>query len=145
MSGRYYTQTSEPAYLRRQAGDRLEDEVDADGNIIKMGIRIVPNPYDIKSRVLQYIGENDKIMFLNIPGHCTIRIYTERGDLIHKIEHEDGSGDESWNSITSSRQVVVSGIYIVHFEVTQDQLDPLTNEVLFQKGETAVRKLVIIR
>jgi hypothetical protein len=145
MSGRYYTQTSEPAYLRRQAGDRLEDEVDSDGNVIKAGIRIVPNPYDIKSRVLQYTGENDKIMFLNIPGHCTIRIYTERGDLVNQIEHEDGSGDESWNSITSSRQVVVSGIYIVHFEVTQDQYDSATNTLLYKKGDTAIRKLVIIR
>jgi hypothetical protein len=145
MSGRYYTQTSEPAYLRRQAGETLADQVDADGNIIKAGIRIVPNPYDIKSRKLQYIGEDDKIMFLNIPGHCTIRIFTERGDLINQIEHEDGSGDESWNSITSARQVVVSGIYIAHFEVTQDQYDPATNTLLYKKGDTAVRKLVIIR
>ena len=145
MSGRYYTQTSEPAYLRRQAGETLADQVDANGNIVKAGIRIVPNPYDIKSRKLQYIGEDDKIMFLNIPGHCTIRIYTERGDLINQIEHEDGSGDESWNSITSARQVVVSGIYIVHFEVTQDQYESGTNKQIHKKGDTAVRKLVIIR
>ena len=105
----------------------------------------MPNPYDIKSRKLQYIGEDDKIMFLNIPGHCTIRIYTERGDLINQIEHEDGSGDESWNSITSARQVVVSGIYIVHFEVTQDQYESGTNKLIHKKGDTAVRKLVIIR
>jgi len=145
LSSRYYTQTTEPAYLRRQAGSSLEDVVDADGNVITPGIRIVPNPYNIKSRVLQYTGENDKIMFLNIPGHCTIRIFTERGDLINQISHEDGSGDESWNSITSSRQVVVSGIYIVHFEVTADQYDSATNTLLYKKGDTAVRKLVIIR
>jgi hypothetical protein len=145
MSSRYYTQTSEPAYLRRQAGEALEDVIDANGNIVKAGIRIVPNPYDIKSRVLQYTGEIDKIMFLNIPGHCIIRIFTERGDLINQIVHEDGSGDESWNSITSARQVVVSGIYIVHFEVTADQYDSATNELLYKKGDSAVRKLVIIR
>lgn len=145
MSGRYYTQTSQPAYLRRQAGSSLEDVVDAQGNIISPGIRIVPNPYDIKSRKLQYIGEDDKIMFLNIPGQCIIRIFTERGDLVHRIDHTNGSGDESWNSVTSSRQVVVSGLYIAHFEVTEDQRDPATNEVLYKKGETAVRKFVIIR
>ncbi len=33
------------------------------------------------------------------------------------IEHTDGSGDEAWNSITSSRQIVVSGLYIAHFEM----------------------------
>jgi hypothetical protein len=132
-SSKFYGLASEPAYLRRQAGGNLAN------------IRVVPNPYDIRSRNLQYVGEDDKLMFLNIPGHCTIRIFTERGDLINTIQHEDGSGDESWNSITSSRQVVVSGIYIVHFEVTQDFYDPATNQLLYKKGEKAFRKLVIIR
>jgi len=90
----------------------------------------VPNPYNLTT--LQY-GEpgKDRIMFLNIPPICTIRIFTERGDLIKTIEHTDGSGDEAWNSVTSSRQVVVSGLYIAHFE-TPD-------------GESAIRKFVIIR
>lgn len=145
MSGRYYTQTTQPAYLRRQAGSILEDVVDGSGNVITAGIRVVPNPYDIKARKLQYIGDDDKIMFLNIPGQCTIRIFSERGDLVETIEHTNGSGDESWNSITSSRQVVVSGIYIAHFEVTADQIDPATNKVLYRKGDSAIRKFVIIR
>ncbi|MBN2354625.1 fibronectin [candidate division KSB1 bacterium] len=133
MSSRFYTQTTEPAYLRRAAGSSLDS------------IRVVPNPYNIKARDLQYIGEPDKIMFLNIPGHCIIRIYSERGDLVQTIEHENGSGDEAWNSVTSSRQVVVSGIYIAHFEVTQDQVDEETERVLYKKGDSAYRKFVIIR
>ncbi len=133
MSSKFYTRTTEPAYLRRQAGQSLSD------------IRIVPNPYNIKARDLQYTGEPDKIMFLNIPGQCIIRIFTERGDLIHTIHHTNGSGDESWNSITSSRQVVVSGIYLVHVEVTQDHKDPLTGNILYRKGDSAIRKMVIIR
>ncbi len=133
LSSRYYTQTTEPAYLRRKAGSNLDE------------IRIVPNPYNIKSQKLQYTGEPDKIMFLNIPALCTIRIYTERGDLINTIEHTNGSGDESWNSITDARQVVVSGIYIAHFEVTEDYTDPETGELLYKKGESAFRKFVIIR
>lgn len=132
-SNRFYTRTTEPAYLRRQAGSSLQS------------IRVVPNPYSIKAKSLQYPGEPDKITFLDIPGHCTIRIYTERGDLIHKIEHTDGSGDESWNSITSSRQVVVSGVYIAHFEVAKDAYDRNDGRLLYRKGETAVRKFVIIR
>jgi len=133
MSSRYYTQTTEPAYLRRKAGTNLDQ------------IRVVPNPYNLKSEKLQYTGESDKIMFLNIPALCTIRIYTERGDLINTIEHTNGSGDESWNSITSSRQVIVSGIYIAHFEVTEDYTDPETGELLYKKGDAAFRKFVIIR
>jgi hypothetical protein len=132
-SSRFYTKTTEPAYLRRQAGTSLD------------AIRVVPNPYNISARGLQYIGEPDKLMFLDIPGHCTIRIYTERGDLIETIEHEDGSGDEPWASITSYRQVVVSGVYIAHFQVTEDQKDPVTGEILYRKGEQAIRKFLIIR
>jgi hypothetical protein len=133
LSSQFYTKTNQPAYLRRQAGERLS------------GIRIVPNPYNIASKDMQYPGEPDKIMFLNIPGHCLIRIYTENGDLINTISHENGSGDEAWNSITSSRQVVVSGVYIVHFTVTEDYMDPQTSELKYKKGDTAYQKLIIIR
>ncbi len=119
FSSRFYTKTTEPAYLRRQAGKSLSD------------IRIVPNPFNIAAKDLQYTGEQDKIMFLDIPGYCTIKIYTERGDLIATINHDDGSGDEAWFSVTDYRQVVVSGVYIAVFE-TPD-------------GKKAVRKFVIIR
>ena len=132
MSSRFYTKTNQPAYLRRKAGETINS------------IRIVPNPYNIAAKDLQYTGEPDKIMFLNIPGHCTINIYTENGELINTISHEDGSGDQAWNSVTSSRQVVVSGIYIVHFTVTQDYADPVTG-LGYKKGDTAVKKLIIIR
>jgi len=119
-SSKFYTMTNEPAYLRRAAGKSLAD------------IRVVPNPYNIRAREIQYgVSGPDRIMFLNLPPVCTIKIYTERGDLIQTIEHTDGSGDEAWESVTSSRQVVVSGIYIAVFE-TPD-------------GKKAIRKFVIIR
>jgi hypothetical protein len=104
-SSRYYTQTYDPARLKRPAGTELSQ------------IRIVPNPYVISGTTpsstspgVRYPG--DRIGFLNIPGECTIRIYTELGELIKTIEHNDGSGDEFWESVTSSNQIVVSGIYI---------------------------------
>ncbi len=133
-SSRFYTMTNEPAYLRRPAGKSMKD------------IRIVPNPYNIRARDIQYGASGpDRIMFLNIPAFCTIKIYTERGDLIKTIEHTDGSGDATWESVTSSRQVVVSGIYIAYFEVTEDYHDPVTGELLYKKGEQAIQKFVIIR
>ena len=133
LSSRFYTKTNIPAYLRRQAGGNISD------------IRIVPNPYNIRSAELQYPGEPDKIMFLNIPGHCKINIYTENGNLINTIDHDDGSGDERWNSNTSSGQVVVSGVYIVHFTVTEDYVDPQTGIMKYRKGDTAIEKCIIIR
>ena len=51
---------------------------------------------------------------------CQLKIFTERGDLIWEKDHTDGSGDELWDSMTSSGQIVVSGIYILYVEVTED-------------------------
>lgn len=121
-SSRFFTQTYNPAFLKRQAGTASDQ------------IRIVPNPFVLASNAnaLRFPNEPDKVAFFNIPGNCLIRIYTELGELIKEIEHTDGSGDEYWNCITSSNQVVVSGVYIVVF----DNRDT---------GERTVKKLVIIR
>jgi hypothetical protein len=119
-SSMFYTMTNEPAHLVRAPGKSMDE------------IRVVPNPYNIRARDIQYgISGADRIMFLNLPPIYTIKIYTERGDLVDTIEHTDTSGDEAWNSITSYRQVVVSGVYIAVFE-TPD-------------GKKAIRKFVIIR
>jgi hypothetical protein len=84
-------------------------------------------------------------MFLNIPPFCTIRIFTERGDLINTLEHSDGSGDEAWNLITTSRQTVVSGVYIAHIEVTQDFTDPESGTQVFKKGDSQIVKFAVVR
>jgi hypothetical protein len=124
VSNRIYTQTYDPAYFKakRKPGGTMLD------------IRIVPNPYSIVSDPtrLRFEGEPNKIAFLDIPGQCRIRIYTELGELIRVIEHSNGSGDEYWDSYTSSRQIIVSGIYIVLFED-------------LSTGERAMRKLAVIR
>ena len=133
MSSRYYTLTTEPAYLRRAPGESLKD------------VRIVPNPFYIKAFDIQFPQEFDKIAFYNIPAQCDIKIFTERGDLIKTIHHTDGSGDEFWNSITDDRQVVVSGLYIAHIQVTKDIIDRATGRRLFKKGEAVNKKFIIIR
>ncbi|HEY9166545.1 MAG TPA: T9SS type A sorting domain-containing protein [Candidatus Kryptonia bacterium] len=96
-------------------------------------IRVVPNPYNISAdqNKLLYPGEPNQIGFLNIPPICTIKIYTELGQLIKSIQHSNGSGDEYWNLTTSSNQIVVSGVYIVVFQTPQ--------------GQTAIKKFVVIR
>ena len=105
-SSKFFTLTNKAASLKRPPGTSFDE------------IRIVPNPYHISARDLQYgVSAPDRLMFLNIPPECTIRIFTERGDLVDTIEHNDGSGDEAWNSITSSRQIIVSGVYIAHFDM----------------------------
>ncbi len=135
VSSKFFTMTNKPASLKRSPGRLLDD------------IRIVPNPFSISARNIQYGTElgKDRIMFLNIPGKCRIRIFTERGDLVKTINHIDGSGDERWNSETDSRQVIVSGLYIAHFEVTEDIKNPATGEMIFRKGESTFKKFIVVR
>ena len=160
-SSLFYTLTSVAAYLRRPAGNFLEH------------VRVVPNPYDIRARMWQF-GEDfqyDRIAFYELPPICKVKVFTERGDLIWEKYHDNGSGDELWDSMTSSRQIIVSGIYILYVEVPQDiyaeqdivaardYYNPKTGEkeiskgdVIFQqgdkmynKGDSVFRKFVVIR
>ena len=61
------------------------------------------------------------------------------------IIHNDGSGDESWDSLSQTRQLVSSGVYIAHFEVTQDYFDSQTQDIIFKKGNQIIKKFVVIR
>ena len=115
-------------------------------------IRVVPNPFYVGASQgiggdtpLRFSDRSDKLAFYNIPGVCRIDIYSELGELIDTLEHTDGSGDEFWDHTTSSRQVVASGLYIAVITVTEDVVDLATGETLFQAGEQAFRKFVIVR
>lgn len=122
-SSRYYTQTYDPTFLTRPPGKKLSE------------VRVVPNPYiwsSAANRLRFGEQEPDKIAFFNIPGRCTIDIFTETGEHIYKIKHTDGSGDVYWKAVTSSNQVVVSGIYLA---VIKD----------LDTGESDIVKFVIIR
>lgn len=120
-SSRYYTQTYTPTRLKRPAGQALAE------------VRIVPNQFNISSRAsVRFPDQTDKLAFFNIPGRCTIDIYTDLGELVDRIEHDDGSGDEFWDHTTSSRQIVVSGLYIAVITDTET-------------GERVIKKFVIIR
>jgi hypothetical protein len=133
VSSKFWTITNTPAYLRRPAETILDS------------IIVVPNPFHIQSRSLQFGNDApDRIAFFGLPKMCKIKIYTERGDLVDVIDHVDGSGDELWDSVTSSLQVVVSGVYIAYFEVTEDIYDD-NGTLLLNKGKSTYRKFVIIR
>lgn len=121
-SNLFYTRTYDAATLKRPAGTSSDQ------------IRIAPNPYIISSseNTLRFPSQPDKIAFFNIPGNCVISIYTELGERIYQIIHNDGTGDAYWNSVTSGNQVIVSGIYIVVFE-NKDT------------GEKTIKKLVVVR
>ena len=134
VSSKFYTMTNQPAYLRRPAEDMLEE------------IRVVPNPYHIKAQRLQFgTTTPDRIAFFGLPPQCIIRIYTERGDLIKRIDHTDSTGDELWNCTTDYNQIIVSGLYIAHFEIPEDIYNEQTGELMFTKGQHIIRKFIVIR
>ena len=87
-------------------------------------VRIVPNPYQVQGGQLNdggfnYQGQPNKLQFVNLPGQAVIHIFTITGDLVTRIDHTSGSGDESWDLMTSdNNQFLVSGIYFAHIEDT---------------------------
>ncbi len=126
-SSKFYTMTNLPARLKKLPGGSFDE------------IRIVPNPYNISARKIQFGGNApDRLAFYGLPPYCIIKIYTESGELVKTINHDDTSGDEIWDSLTSSEQLVTSGIYIAYFEVTK-------TDGGFTKGERTIRKFSITR
>jgi len=129
-SGAYLNRTTIPAHLTRAAGTLST-------------VRIVPNPFNIGAAELQYIGEPNKIMFMDVPGYCTIKIYSESGDLVKTLYHTSGSGDESWgvlseeHSATEIGQIIVSGIYIAFIEENNEDGTPT--------GNSTALKFVVVR
>ncbi len=128
-SNRVYSQTYDPAFLKRAAGPPITS-----GALPKFAV--VPNPFIIEASPSLRAGpgttNENRIYFFDIPGYCTIKIYTELGELIKTINHSDGSGDASWDCITSSDQLVVSGIYIAVIEDAKS-------------GGRAIAKFAVIR
>jgi hypothetical protein len=162
-SSLFLTLTSQSANLLRPAGNLLGE------------VRVVPNPFDIRSRKWQFSDVTgtsvpDRLMFYGIPPKCRLKIYTENGTLIWEKNHTNGSGDEAWDSKTSSNQIVASGIYILFVEVTEDThatqdkiasydifdenlklmyprnaLVYRAGEKIFSAGQSTFRKFVVIR
>jgi hypothetical protein len=81
---------------------------------------VFPNPYKITEL---YPGENrslpsgKRIHFVQLPGACTIRIFTLDGDEVVVLKNNDPQNPEmSWNLISRNGQEVVAGVYIYHVE-----------------------------
>lgn len=98
-------------------------------------ITIVPNPFNWNDPNIRGYGwtnpSNLQISFYELPKTVTIRIFTEYGDLIRTIEHDQDSGFNKWNMTNEKGQTIASGIYIVVFQ-TPD-------------GAVSYQKLVVAR
>lgn len=101
-------------------------------------VRIVPNPFQIQGGDLgsggyNFTGQPNKLQFVNLPATAVIHIFTITGDLVTRIDHTSGSGDESWDlMITDNNQFLTSGIYFAHIE------NP-------SSGEKHIERFVVVR
>ena len=75
-------------------------------------VRVVPNPATVAAGGLGFAGTPNKILFVNLPVKCALKIYTETGDLVRGISHY-GTADHEWDQRTDDNQYVTSGIYIL--------------------------------
>jgi len=107
---------------------------------------VVPNPYYIFGQRMNFLSDNNRLMFANLPPFCTLRIYNVTGDLIHTIIHDSGTSTEFWDQITTYNQYIASGVYILAVtdaeKLEADESGALTQEEL--PGQ-AIVKFTIIR
>jgi hypothetical protein len=122
-SGRVYFYNNIAVTGEAPLGDQLEK------------IAIVPNPFNWNDPLLRGYGytnpSNLQISFYELPRTVTIQIYTEAGDLVKTINHNQNSGFNKWNMTNEAGQTVASGIYVVLFTTPE--------------GGVSYQKLVIVR
>ena len=95
------------------------------------GVAVVPNPYrgDVNyfsynppwekpdGTRQQWLEQDRRIQFINLPARCEIKIFTVAGDLVQTLQHNDLLlGYEDWNLTSSAGQAVASDIYLFTVE-----------------------------
>ncbi|MFZ5433286.1 MAG: hypothetical protein ACOZB3_05875 [Calditrichota bacterium] len=93
------------------------------------GVYVFPNPYkgshggeeggqvNPSKGLIEYPR---KLYFMGLPANnCVIRIYSLAGDHVATLHHTNGTEQEQWDMITSSRQEIVSGIYYYTVEYSR--------------------------
>ncbi|MCX6150908.1 MAG: hypothetical protein NTX22_10315 [Ignavibacteriales bacterium] len=110
-------------------------------------VAVVPNPYrgDVAYNTYsppwekpggsrkEWMEQDRRIQFINLPDRCEIKVYTIAGDLVTTIRHESITrGYEDWNITSSVGQAISSGIYLY---TVQD----------LNNGKVQVDKFVILK
>jgi hypothetical protein len=81
----------------------------------KLGkVYVIPNPLLVTSGLTgsDKAGEiGDRIQFVGLTKHCTIRIFSYTGQLIMTREHDRSTYGEPWYQISINNQIIASGVY----------------------------------
>ncbi len=99
-SSRHANRTAIPAIPFKEGLENTEEVI------------VVPNPATVTAGALGFPGDENQIIFANLPYKCELKIYTETGDFIDKIDHI-GTDQELWFQKTDNNQYVSPGIYIL--------------------------------
>ena len=76
-----------------------------------LNIKVFPNPFRRKSG-FPTPGEENSIVWTNLPARCTIRLYTSNGELVRTIEHDNlNVGEAVWDQLSDAKQKTAPGIY----------------------------------
>lgn len=111
----------------KQADLNAQPGAVATGNLVTEGadgIHVVPNPF-IKKAPWDFAPtktnpNEERLQFVNLPGVCTVKVFSLAGDFIVELENDDPDiGYIDWDLITRNTQKVVSGIYL--YVVESDQ------------------------
>ena len=57
-----------------------------------------------------------ELTFVNLPGNCTIKIFTVDGDLVKTLRHTNGSGTAYWDIRSDYNQMLSTGVYFYHVD-----------------------------
>jgi len=142
-SGKWVTMTQEPFSARLLDYPVVTITTEGDTLPNLDSVVVVPNPLNIRATEAsggKFSDDENKVTFRKLPPECTIRIFTESGELIQTIEHTDGSGTAFWQVMgsggyymtTVNNQRPASGIYIAHIQIPET-------------GEYVTRKFIIVR
>ncbi|MDZ7342328.1 MAG: T9SS C-terminal target domain-containing protein [candidate division KSB1 bacterium] len=77
-------------------------------------VYVVPNPLIVSSGLTGSDpgGEiNDRIQFMGLTKHCTIRIFSYTGQLIMTREHNRETYGNPWYQLSINNQIIASGVY----------------------------------
>jgi hypothetical protein len=86
-------------------------------------IKVYPNPYLAQNKQEPEnpysTGRGERrVTFNHLPNHCTIRIYTVRGELVDTIDHDEVifDGSANWDLRNSDGLDVAYGVYVFHVD-----------------------------
>jgi hypothetical protein len=89
-------------------------------------IKVVPNPYIVGSLYEREFGELRwepirQLKFINLPGSCTIHIFTIAGDLVKTIYHDEPHGTATWDLRAEGGREIAPGIYVYVVKADGDE------------------------